>query len=90
MTPLLFAGWLAAFGGDAVTTHLALQQGGREFTLPSQNHAVVEGLLAGECALGYWAYRKYHPTHPKLTRVLYFVGVSAHGAATVWNVHQLR
>ena len=89
MKPLMLAGWLLTFGGDAVTTDIGLQQQAREVTLPTQNRVMLQGILAGEAAFGYWMYKRWHVTNPKLAKVLYVIGVSSHGAATVWNVTQI-
>ena len=90
MKPLLLAGWLVAFCGDAITTQKAMHQGAVEITMPTQNPVAINGILAGETLIGYWAYRKWHVSHPRLTRILYVVGVSSHGSAALWNLHQLR
>jgi hypothetical protein len=50
---------------------------------------MLQGILAGEAAFGYWMYKRWHVTNPKLAKVLYVIGVSSHGAATVWNVTQI-
>ena len=89
MKPLLLAGWLAAFGGDIVTTDIGLQQQAREVTLPAQNRAVLAGILAGQAGFGLWAYKRWHVTHPKLAKTIYLVGVATHGGATIWNLTQI-
>jgi hypothetical protein len=90
MKPLLLAGWLLAYSGDMATTDYAMNhQGAKEWTLPTQNRVMLQGILAGEAAFGYWMYKRWHVTNPKLAKVLYVIGVSSHGAATVWNVTQI-
>lgn len=90
MNPLLLAGLLATFSGDAITTDMALARGGREVILPSQKPLVVTSIVAGEAALAYWSYKKVKPNHPKLAIVLYVTLVGARGAVTLSNIHQLN
>ncbi len=89
MGHLLLAGYIAAFAADATTTSIAFNRGGREVVMPTQNALVIDAVVAGEAAAGWWAYQRVNAHHPKASKVLYVGLVFAHGAAATWNARQL-
>ena len=90
MKHLLLAGWLAVFSGDAITTDIGLQQGAVERMWPTQSRPISAAITTDQALIGYWAYKKWHVTHPTLMKVMYIVGVSTHGTATIYNLYQLK
>jgi hypothetical protein len=85
MTPHLLALWLAAFGADAATTHIAMRAGAQELIL-TQRPIANDAILAGEAVLGGWLLHRLDRQHPKVARALTSIGIGMHGAAAVSNV----
>ncbi len=91
MNPWILTVYLTAFAADAGTTAAAVSQPGiREAALPSQSALVLVGITAAEAGLGYWAYGKLKPQHPKTATVVWIALTAAHGSAAAWNAKQLR
>jgi hypothetical protein len=89
VTPHLLAAWLAAFGADAATTHLAMQAGARELVL-TQRPAANVAIIAGEAAIGAWLVHRLDRQHPAAARVLTVIGIGVHSTAAVSNLRVAR
>lgn len=89
MKPLLLTWWLIC-GADATTTHMGMARGYEERWLPASNPWVVDGMVAGQAALGTFAVRRLNRTHPRAARVLGWTLVGVRMFAVVHNVGQLR
>jgi len=75
--PSLYIGFLGSATMDVLSTHLALQQGGREVVMsqsPIGNDLMLGALAAGTTI----ALTKLAPKHPRLTKMLLI-------AATAWR-----
>lgn len=83
--------FLAGCGADATSTHLALATGRVHEVVLTQNPWVDDGLVAGEAALGAWAFeRRLRSRHPRLATTLELsLGAFRFGLA-VRNVRQGR
>ena len=89
MKILLFGVWLS-FGSDAATTNYALNHGGREVLIPSQNAFVIDGVVAGEGLLSTRGLMRLNKTHPKLAKIVGISLIIARSAVVYSNVNQLR
>jgi hypothetical protein len=86
--------WLAplvgACVGDAVTTTTILHQGGRETFYPSQNAAVITGMIAGQCwSASQLTKPETMAAHPRLTTAALVGLISLRVAAVVANGYVL-
>lgn len=77
-------------GADASLTHVAINQGAREFVLPSQNRWAIDGMIAGEAVAGDVVLSKLHQHHPKTALIIGWTLVGLRGYAIAHNVRQLR
>jgi hypothetical protein len=89
MKILLFGVWLS-FGSDAATTHYALNHGGREVLIPTQNAYVIDAVAAGEALFASRALNKLNKTHPKAAKILGIGMIAARSFVVYSNVNQLR
>lgn len=83
--------WLAAHGGDAITTHVALNRGGIERNpLYTQSAATNTLLMAGEAAAVTLAVKKLGPHHPKFTKAMLALGIGVSGYAAIHNLRTIQ
>lgn len=73
-------------GADLGTTSNALNAGGREALIPSQNMAVIATASVGAMAASSVALVKLHERHPKWATALVVAGIGLRGWATANNV----
>jgi len=87
---VLLLAYLLSSGADAITTHYALNHGGREVMWPTQNPWLIDGLTAGQAAATTELVSKLHRSHPRLAITMGVISVAIRGAVVVSNIHQLR
>lgn len=87
MTAIALALYLGGFAGDAITTRLALGQGGREVLL-TQSPLANDVLIASQATALYLVTRKIQ--RPRLRWTVRLIVAGVHGAAMVHNLRQVR
>jgi hypothetical protein len=89
MKIILFGVWLS-FGADAATTTYALNHGGREVLIPSQNIYVIDSVVSGEAWLTMKGLSRLNSKHPLAAKVLGVGMIGLRSAIVYHNVNQLR
>ena len=89
MKTLMFLAWLGGTGGDAVSTHVALNHGAHELVM-TQNPAVDDILIGGQAVGGAILLARLHKTHPKTAIVAGILAGSFRAYITYHNVLAVR
>ena len=89
MRTILLGIWLS-YGADAATTNYALNRGGREILIPSQNVYVINGVVAGEAYLSSHSLSKFSKKHPKAAKLVGIGMIAVRSFVVYHNVEQLR
>ncbi len=75
---------LFSHGADAISSHVAMQRGGRELIL-TQNSGVNAALLAGTAVTSALAFEELRKSHPRWAWGLIVVDVAVHSVATAYK-----
>ena len=86
----ILLGIYLTFGADAATTQYALNHGGREVLIPSQNVYVIDGVVAGEAFMTSKALSKFNKEHPKAAKIVGIGMIAVRSFVVYHNVEQLR
>ncbi len=86
MKTLMMIAWLTGGAADGVSTHVALERGGREVVL-SQSSPINTAIISGEMAGGAYGLNKLYKSHPKVAVSL---GIAAGVFRSGIAAHNLR
>lgn len=87
MHKLMLVLWLGGVGADAVSTHIALNRGGREIIL-TQSPIVNDAIIGGQAVGIAWGLEKLYKDHPKWAVGIGIVGGSLRATIAARNLRR--